>query len=44
MGFYGLTPVNQPDAVANSSGCAGDADDKVNLIRDRLKEIGLISA
>ena len=43
MGFYGATPVDQPATIADASGCDGDADDKVNLVIDRLQELGLIA-
>jgi len=43
LGFYGATPVDQPDTIADASGCSGDADDKVNLIIDRLQELGLLA-
>lgn len=43
LGFFGTTPVDQPATVTNASGCAGNADTKVNEIRDRLQELGLIA-
>jgi len=42
LGFYGVTPVDQPETVADASGCSGDADDKVNDVIDRLQELGFI--
>jgi len=43
MGFWNVTPVNQPDTVTDASGCNGTADDKVNELIDRLQELGLIA-
>lgn len=43
LSFYGVTPVDQPITVADASGCAGNADDKVNELIDRLQELGLIA-
>jgi len=43
ISFYGVTPVDQPATVSDASGCTGDADDKVNLVIDRLQELGLIA-
>lgn len=48
LGFYGVTPVNQPATVADPSG-AGDpgldqpARDAVQEVIDRLQELGLIA-
>lgn len=43
LGFFNATPVDQPATVTDASGCAGNADDKVNDIIDRLQELGLIA-
>ena len=48
IGFYGVTPVNQPDTVADPSGggTAGvdtPARDAIDAIIDRLQELGLIA-
>jgi hypothetical protein len=40
LGFFGKTPVDQPDTVADS---AGDDAIAVNAIIARLKELGLIA-
>jgi len=42
LAFYGTTPVDQPATVDDASGCNGNADEKVNLVIDRLQELGLI--
>jgi len=43
LGFYGTPPVDQPATVTNAGGCEGTADTKVNELRDRLQELGLIA-
>lgn len=50
IGFYGTTPVDQPDAVANANSVGAtysqaevqDIADKVNLLITRLEDLGLI--
>ncbi len=42
LGLWGTTPVDQPETVADASGCNGDADDRLNELIDRLQEIGII--
>lgn len=51
MGFYGVTPVNQPDTVSDAntqSGTYSQTDvqsiaDAVNTVIDRLQELGFIA-
>jgi hypothetical protein len=43
LGFYGATPVNRPDTVADADGSLADATTKINTIIDRLQELGLIA-
>lgn len=43
IGFYGATPVNQPATVADATDAA-TAITTVNLVIDRLVELGLIAA
>jgi len=42
LGFYGATPVDQPDAVADATG-AGDVVAQLNLLLARMRELGLIA-
>jgi ABC-type branched-subunit amino acid transport system substrate-binding protein len=42
ISFYGVTPVNQPDTVADATD-AGTAITQINAIIDRLQELGLIA-
>jgi hypothetical protein len=41
LGFYGVTPVDKPETVANAT-TAVDVIPRCNEIRDRLQELGLI--
>jgi len=45
--FYGTTPVDQPDTVADPSGQNDDLDSEartaINTLIDRLQELGLIA-
>jgi len=46
LGFYGATPVNQPETVADPSGGTtvdSEARTAINAIIDRLQELGLIA-
>ena len=43
LGFYGVTPVNQPDTVVDADGSLEDATTKINQIIDRLQELGLLA-
>jgi hypothetical protein len=46
IGFYGETPVNQPDTVGDPSGGTtvdSQARSAINSIIDRLQELGLIA-
>ena len=46
LGFYGVTPVDQPDTVADPSGGGtqdAEARTAINAIIDRLQELGLIA-
>jgi hypothetical protein len=47
LGFYGVTPVDQPVTVADPSGVTTDEDVEartaINAIIDRLQELGLIA-
>lgn len=46
LGFYGVTPVDQPDTVADPTGGAtidSEARTAINAIIDRLQELGLIA-
>ena len=46
LGFYGATPVNKPETIADPSGQADDLDTEartaINALIDRLQELGLI--
>lgn len=42
VGFYGVTPVNQPDTVADATDAAS-AITQLNLVIDRLQELGMIA-
>ncbi len=42
IGFYGTTPVNQPDTVTDASDLA-TCITSINAIIDRLQELGLIA-
>ena len=42
LGFYGAAPVNQPDTVADATDAAS-AITQINLIIDRLQELGLVA-
>ena len=42
VGFYGVTPVNQPDTVADATDAAS-AITQINSIIDRLQELGLMA-
>jgi hypothetical protein len=41
LGFYGATPVDQPETVASGTG-VGDIVERFNELLDRIKELGLI--
>jgi len=47
VGFYGNSPVNQPDTVSDPSGQTNDLDSEartaINSLIDRLQELGLIA-
>jgi len=46
LGFYGATPVNQPDTIADPTGgltTDTEARTAINAIIDRLQELGLIA-
>lgn len=46
LGFYGATPVNQPETIADPSGGAtvdSEARTAINALIDRLQELGLIA-
>lgn len=47
IGFYGVTPVDQPATISDPSGQANDLDSEartaINTIIDRLQEIGLLA-
>ena len=43
LGFYGVTPVDQPDTVVDANGTLEDATTKINQLIDRLQELGLIA-
>lgn len=42
VGFYGVTPVDQPATVADATDAA-TAITQINAIIDRLQELGLIA-
>jgi hypothetical protein len=46
LGFYGSTPVDQPNTIADPTGGAtidAEARTAINTIIDRLQELGLIA-
>ncbi|WP_336057367.1 hypothetical protein [Nitratireductor sp. CH_MIT9313-5] len=46
IGFYGVTPVDQPATISDPSGGAttdAEARTAINAIIDRLQELGLIA-
>jgi hypothetical protein len=46
LGFYGVTPVDQPDTIADPSGGGtvdAEARTAINALIDRLQELGLIA-
>ena len=46
LGFYGVTPVNQPDTISDPSGGTtvdSEARTAINALIDRLQELGLIA-
>ena len=47
LGFFSVSPVNQPDTVADPSTQANDLDSEartaINALIDRLQELGLIA-
>ncbi len=42
IGFYGVTPVNQPDAVADATDAA-TAISQLNSVISRLEEVGILA-
>lgn len=44
LGFYGNTPVDQPDAISSATATATSAMTAVNAVIDRLRELGLIAS